>query len=55
MPPDPVSDLSYYKTMDEKINAYLTTVPQVPPDTKYIYSDINVRCAFIGVVAIWTS
>lgn len=40
---DPVPDLwTNYSSIEERIEAFLTTTPEAPPNTEYVYSDINV-------------
>ncbi|EIM80588.1 beta-lactamase [Stereum hirsutum FP-91666 SS1] len=40
--PDPVPDLwTNYSSIEERIEAFLTTTPEAPPNTEYVYSDIN--------------
>ncbi len=41
MPPDPSPSLCDYDTNTQRWNAIYATKPQAPPNTKYIYSDIN--------------
>lgn len=40
--PDPSPSLwQGYRTIPERVQAILTTKPATPPDTKYVYSDLN--------------
>jgi CubicO group peptidase (beta-lactamase class C family) len=40
--PDPVPSLwQGYPTYDQRVAAILATTPQAPPDTRYVYSDLN--------------
>ncbi|MBO0844484.1 MAG: serine hydrolase [Nocardioides sp.] len=41
LPPDPSPALWTYPTMAERIDAVMSTVPQAPAGTEYIYSDLS--------------
>ncbi|HEY3528800.1 MAG TPA: serine hydrolase [Nocardioides sp.] len=41
LPPDPSPALWTYPTMAERVDAVMTTVPQAPAGTRYIYSDLS--------------
>ena len=51
--PDPVPSLwQGYPTYDQRVAAILATTPSAPPDTRYVYSDLNFMTLGLLVEAI---